>query len=507
VTAIPKTRASWIEIAGLTLVMAAVLRYWLWYFDRGANLLDEGSTVAQALRVLHGELIYRDFFTYVAPGSYYTVAALFAVFGTKLIVMRWAVLITGLGIAWLTLSIGRRLMPWPFAGAAALLATVWGWFLVTPNYYSLEAVLLAMLTLAFYLRYSDRGDTRWLVWAGVMAGLTILVKQNTGAYTVIAIVVANRQWRPMTKFLLAAAAPVLIAVAVLVIAGAGPYLYESWFYYPFIKYRTEFRLPYGHLPEPQIHAGWMRAVAFLPIGVYAISLASVFVLKDRERSTVLTLTLFGLCLLAQAWPRADVAHILFALPPAFLLFMFLLSRPWPAAGVVMLIPAVALLWVGYQRTEWEYSNYGVRVKTARALGTRAGGDDVQRIDQVTGYIQDHTAPGEPIFVVPWAAGFYFLADRPNPTRIDFMLFADPELNECVLSRLDEAQPKYVIYGYVWDVDGRRFSEYARSIDNYIRTRYDVAATVNGYEIWKRRVTAAPPQQWPGACQPRRFRWR
>jgi hypothetical protein len=293
----------------------------------------------------------------------------------------------------------------------------------------------------------------------------------------------------------------------LAVAGAGPYLYESWIYYPFVKYRSDFALPYGYLPEPQVYAGWMRAMAFLPIAVYGLSLASLFLLKGLERANVMAVTVFGLGLLGQAWPRADFAHIVYALPPAFVLFVFLLSRVPSYAAVVTLIPAVALLWVGYQRTEWEYSNYGIRVKAERALGTRAGGDDVQRIEQVTDYIQDHTAPGEPIFVVPWAAGFYFLADRPNPTRIDFMLFADPELNECVLSKLDEAQPKYVIYGYVWDVDGRRFSEYARSIDNYIRTRYDVDAEVNGYEIWKRKVNAAAPQQWPGACQPRRFKWR
>ena len=505
--ALPRTRAAWIETIGITIVMAAALRYWLWYFDRGASLLDEGSTVAQALRVLHGDLIYRDFFTVVMPGSYYTVAALFAVFGQKLIVMRWAALVTGMGIAWFTLRIGRRLMPWPYAAAAALLTTVWGWFLATPNFYSLQAMLLALISLALYFRYVDHPDSKWIVGAGLAAGLAILVKQNTGVYTVLAILVSSRQWRPMLKFLLSAAAPVVIAIALLLIAGAGPYLYESWIYYPFIKYRSDFALPYGDLPAAQIHSGWMRVVAFLPIGVYAASLASLFVLKGRERANVLAVTAFGLCVLGQAWPRADFAHIVYALPPAFVLLMFLLSRPFPSAAMLSLIPAIALLWIGYQRVDWEYSNYGIRIKTERALGTRAGGDDVQRIEQITSYIRDHTAPGDPIFVVPWAAGFYFLADRPNPTRIDFMLFADAELNQCVVSQLDQSQPKYVIYGYVWDVDGRRFSEYARSIDNYIRTRYDVDAQVNGYEIWKRKVTAAAPQQWAGACQPRRFRWR
>ena len=57
--------------------------YWLLYFNRSTNLLDEGSQAAQALRIMHGELIYRDFFTVVTPGSYYTVAWLFQIFGAN----------------------------------------------------------------------------------------------------------------------------------------------------------------------------------------------------------------------------------------------------------------------------------------------------------------------------------------------------------------------------------------------------------------------------------------
>ena len=57
------------EWVGTAIVIAAALRYWLWYFNRATNLLDEGSTAAQALRILNGELIYRDFFTVVTPVS------------------------------------------------------------------------------------------------------------------------------------------------------------------------------------------------------------------------------------------------------------------------------------------------------------------------------------------------------------------------------------------------------------------------------------------------------
>jgi hypothetical protein len=93
----------------------------------------------------------------------------------------------------------------------------------------------------------------------------------------------------------------------------------------------------------------------------------------------------------------------------------------------------------------------------------------------------------------------------NPTRTDFMLFEDPEAYPCLLSRLDERPPKYVIYGYTWDVDGKHFSDYAAPVDQYIRSRYEIEFTTDGYEIWRRIDTPPRTTAFPNACRPRPFR--
>ncbi|MEP6783518.1 MAG: hypothetical protein ABI983_07600, partial [Acidobacteriota bacterium] len=69
-----KGALSKIERVGSAIVFAIAAWFWLTYFNRNTNLLDEGSTAAQALRIINGDLIYRDFFTVVTPGSYYMVA-------------------------------------------------------------------------------------------------------------------------------------------------------------------------------------------------------------------------------------------------------------------------------------------------------------------------------------------------------------------------------------------------------------------------------------------------
>src|SRR5215470_17178103 len=51
---------------------------------------DEGIVLQGAQRILHGQVLYRDFFSYFTPGSYYWLALLFKVFGSSFMVARTA---------------------------------------------------------------------------------------------------------------------------------------------------------------------------------------------------------------------------------------------------------------------------------------------------------------------------------------------------------------------------------------------------------------------------------
>jgi hypothetical protein len=287
------------------------------------------------------------------------------------------------------------------------------------------------------------------------------------------------------------------------------------------------------VPEPAAFDIWVKLVIFLPVLVYPFAVVAIGVhayrwrthgdaAAAREGHALLAIALMAALLMLQSWPRADVPHILFGLQPTFILFAYLLHCAWrgmsripgprllvrTAAMALVLVPMALMLWNGYRRTDWEYANYVAHLRTERAAGVATLPVEAQRIDLVTRYILEHTSPDDPIFVVPWAAGFYFLADRVNPTRTDFLLFEDSELYPCLLSRLEQHPPKYVIYGYTWDVDDKRFRDYAAPVDRYIRSRYTIESGVDGYEIWRRiEGVNAVPESWPGACRPRRFRWR
>src|SRR5213593_1607939 len=49
---------------------------------------DEGILLQGAQRILAGQVLYRDFFSFYTPGSYYALALLFKIFGSSLLVAR-----------------------------------------------------------------------------------------------------------------------------------------------------------------------------------------------------------------------------------------------------------------------------------------------------------------------------------------------------------------------------------------------------------------------------------
>lgn len=560
-----------VEIIGSIVILLAGLRYFLLYFNKGTNLLDEGFQVALAGRILDGQLIYRDFLALPSPGSFYTVAWLMQLFGQELIVVRWAVLIIGLGIMLATLAIARHLMNWIFAAVAALLAVVWGWFYVAANFYSWEAMFVGLLALLAFLRYTRTERWWWIFLAGLATGATLMVKQNIGVYTGLALAgalwislvfetsglraVASRRLRASLILGLGAALVVLPVLVLLFAAGAGPYLYENWWYYPQYIYPQGLSLPYpvlepvlpkyptvlqatqafyaGLLSQPETYTFWIKLLMYLPALVYPFALLMLigFAIRlhvtapapaiKREAQTLLAIALFGILTFLQAWPRSDETHILFGMQPGYILLAYISYCLWRGlvwlpdlarravlrlrfrslgtivAAILLvldavllvpvLLPQATLLKSGIDDTALRYQGFTVELQTPRGRGILTIPIEEQRIDGVSVYILSHTAPGEPIFIVPWAAGLYFLTDRPNPTRYD--LLYDGSIDHAdypkLIQTLDRTKPNYIIYGYAWDVDNKKFSDYARPIDQYIRSHYRIETRIADYEIWRR----------------------
>ncbi len=205
--------------AAVLAVLAAVAQ--LPIVDRNFVSMDEGHLALTASRLLDGDLLYRDIHTGIFPGIYLVTAALFDVFGTEVLVTRWAQLVVNAATVALLWGIGLRILPprWAVLPAVGFVALVWISFPVLTmfNYAALSGVFgLAALLMA--LRYLDTGEGRFGMAVGLLVGLCLFTKQNYGGLAAVAIALGLLLARPGSAL---AARSVVALFRPIVLAGSA----------------------------------------------------------------------------------------------------------------------------------------------------------------------------------------------------------------------------------------------------------------------------------------------
>jgi hypothetical protein len=167
-------------------VVAVGAVYVGWHLGRGWMPFDDGTLAQSAERVLHGELPHRDFDDVYTGGLAVLNAGAFRLLGTTLWSLR--VVLFAVFLAWMPAVYaiaGRFVRPIP-AAMITLLAVVWSlpnYTAAMPSWYNL---FLATFGVAALFRHLDDGRSRWLALAGVLGGLSFLVKV-VGLYYVAAV--------------------------------------------------------------------------------------------------------------------------------------------------------------------------------------------------------------------------------------------------------------------------------------------------------------------------------
>jgi 4-amino-4-deoxy-L-arabinose transferase-like glycosyltransferase len=152
---------------------------------RGWMPHDEGYFSQAAERVLTGELPHRDFAEMYTGGLTYLHALAFDLFGVRFASLRLVLLAFALTSVLTLFVIARRIASPVVASLLTLLSVVWSfpnYFASVPSWYNLTFTLLAVAAL---FRHARTGETRWVTLAGVIAGLSFLIKV-TALYLVAA---------------------------------------------------------------------------------------------------------------------------------------------------------------------------------------------------------------------------------------------------------------------------------------------------------------------------------
>ena len=410
-------------VCACVLVEAAVLRV-------GIDDLDEGYFVQQAVRVLRGEVPYRDFGTLYSPGLTYVHAVVFGVLG--LVGPRALALAARGGLALLLLLIARPLVRQPLWAAAP------GVFLLLglddapvrwephPGWLSTLFAVLAAWCLSHGL------STRWLLSSGAAVGIAYVVKQNTGVLALAAIIA----WLALGRQGLYRAFIPVVAFGAVTLLWLVPLLVAMD----------------GHLAELGVLVGAFNEAGLfsppeppllIPLGCLV---GGLWLVRSSPDPRLRWCALAGTALLLTEFPRMDTLHLAWSAPLLLVLGAAAVSRLRPVFAGVTIAAAVALL-VPTLTSRLAY----VAMPRAPIEGVEAPSQTAADLRGLVGDVQQRTGPGEPIFVYPTSPLVYVLADRPNPTRFDHLNpgAGTPAQIQATITSLTAAHVRLVVVSDYW----------------------------------------------------------
>ncbi len=445
------------------LVGAGLLFVWVWSisvaYDFG--LADESWFLQVLTRVVGGDVLYRDVFFGATPLSVYLAAPLVAVFGSEIVVVKafvsFCFVLTVLICGAILRSLGnsRRSI------ALLLLALIaYGWPRQSAGYTPLAYTCLVSCLAAILgwrarivAKQSDAGSVEQLALAGGFAGLCFASKQNLGIYAFVALtatvlltlLAARAGWRKAGyAALLSCVAGVLVVCVTLlpvVLSGGIPQFLD----FGFTNKRTYLRTAgISYLDGLRALTRYVQAVRsfdemrwvyqqtlFLlpPLALVTLLLAWV-VSKPPQRGHLGTIGVFAGAGLLGVYPRADVDHVIYAVPAVLLSLVYagstLAERLRRHGRHVLHISlvfwfALGIALIGSGALRRVVSPDYERSTLPHFRGVWLTKHEHTALHRYTAALQEASAAERPFLLTPYAAFTYLVTGLENPTPFDYPL--------------------------------------------------------------------------------------
>ena len=468
----------------------------------GFNFWDEGGIYYGGIRYLRGESVITDFFGYAA-GRYLIVEAVYRLFGQEMINVRYVFALLSASLPFLAFMIARRIMPLPFAVAAAVLV------LSAPAVYYQRFYGFVYLfnAFAFMLFLEDKKQFPWVIIGGLFA---YYLKVETLIFLIpLYIFLAWRVTEGRGR-----------ALKVLAIATTFIVVYINSKYYEFVYFRVVNEIGLWSNSFPSLFGSYQgrefgfigffeNLLFYLPF-ITAILLGFIslrYFSKDHiKRDQLLILAYLQMAALALVVSRAGFDNLIRCLPLFFIvspfLVHFLISRARPEAvqrfrrGAAEFLLAIYLYDFNFAHGFYAGSigtvlRNRVKVESGLAKGVYTNKTDANIIFGLTKWIEQETDPGDPIFTVPLNPILYYLTDRVNPTRYDWLLpgtLRSQAEEMDVIKSLNSTRPKIIILVDI-DIDNREersLKRYVPSIVGWIVNNYSYSGRVAFFQVWRQK---------------------
>jgi hypothetical protein len=414
----------WVSVLVTAALCAPFFRYVFW-------LGDEGVVLHGAERVLRGEVLYRDFFELLPPGSVLLVSAWMKLFGPDFASVRMLVVCVIVVIAALSYTAARRVSG--NRGLAAMLVVAWaalsqgGWTVINHHWFATAASMASMVVMLVAL--GGRRAASGFFAAGLFAGATAMIVSIRGALLCVALVGIALTLRERRALVTVIGGIAVVPAATLVyLAGTGALgaAVLDVVVFPARHYSAIQVVPFGAGATPyQMPAAVFFPATFLLAGATAVVGGGPMWRGQCVRAPLA----FALVGLLGAFPRPDVTHLLFTMPLACPLFAvvatYLLRRLRRglkiAVSVALLLLCALAIAYRLHGIAWPLVAGPLReVRTARGTFVGPPSPWIEAVGALVPHIE--RAPRDAAyFFYPYSPMLPYLTDRRHIAPLDVMV--------------------------------------------------------------------------------------
>lgn len=476
----------------------------------GNGIGDSLLYLAPGQRMYQGEMIYRDVFEFVTPGTALVNFLMFKIFGLRPWIPDLLALLLGLALAWLGVAISRKIMrPSLALLPSAIFLVSARVFLYDPTH-NLYSVLTTIAAIAVLL--NKRTPTR-IGAAGLICGLGACFTQTRGLAVVVGFAIflwwesrqTQEEWRRLLRkeiWLLTSFVAGFLAVNAYFIWQVGPARY-FWCtvvfvlkYYPKESDYNTFQAIKTEFPAfASLHSFLYSFVHWLLLFLVTPFIFIPFFvryLREARRKPVgywerpMLVAIAGIFMLLSIAPAPDGARIAISGLPSLILLVWLLDSPHKLArGLVGAITVGTLVIALYSVAAFRPHPVGI-LETPH--GKLAFTDPV--LYQEDSWIQQHAHPAE-YFYEPLSQDAYFYLDLRNPTPLSSIQnngYTPPEQVAEVIRSLERHQVRYILWS-PQALDALQPPEtlaedYVKPLRDYVHSHYTLVKIFsNSDEAW------------------------
>jgi tetratricopeptide (TPR) repeat protein len=489
--------------------------------NRSVNIYDEGIILFGSVRVLSGDVPYRDFYANYGPGQFYALAALFKVFGPSVIVERiWDLLIRALTVG-VIYQILQRTWNRKVALFASCVSVIWlsgfGYY----GYPIFPCLLFSFLSIYFALPvFEGRHDSAALLMSGSCIGIVGLFRYDVGGMAAAGgalilglfchtqdannslegnILVRSEAVYLGGIALVAGAASVMLLSAVSIRDIAQCVILST------TTYRQMRSLPFPSLIEIGRHlfslewsSGQLILYAPVVAAIVGVIGATQSGVRKSQRWVLAQISIFTALFYLKGVVRVSLAHMSLSLLPAVVIISVIIwqgrLRYW-AANILLLAVTLCLVIASFFFVRNAALQFSENIAWARNPGSCHAAEGLERIrcfsigqgDQAAiRYVQQRSQENEYIYVGSarhdklYAGNtlFYFASKRLAATRwhqIDPGVQTTAAIQTEMVADLQKRKPRFVVLYSDWDwieePNDSRFSSGVTLLDDFIRANY------------------------------------